>query len=110
MIAHAVDHVAHAASVVRDADHGTRFSRAVRGFIRALSEVPDEPAGSMTSEDVRTLQLLGQDVIDRIEERVPDLHKAADAQELVSGVYEIRRLLEEASRWRQHYALTTRSV
>ena len=110
MTSHAVDHVAQAASVVRDADHVKGFSHAVREVIRVLGEVPDEPAGSMTSDDMRALQLLGPDVIDRIEERVPDIHKAADAQELVSAVYEIRRLLEEASRWRQHYALTTRSV
>ncbi len=38
----------------------------------------------------RVMQSLGEDVVNRIEERVDD---------------ESRRLLEEVSRWREHYAI-----
>jgi len=110
MSLHVIEDVARAASGVRDAQHISRFKHAASEFVRVLSEVPDEAAGSVSSDNVRALQLLAQDVIDLIEERVPDVGNAGDAQELVSDVYEIRRLLEEVTRWRQHYALTTRSV
>lgn len=96
------------ATRVRGAD-GTRVLRhAVSEFIRVLGSVPDEPAHSLSNADVHTIQLLGEDVIRVIEERVGDEAQFAEAQSLVSAVYEIRRLLEEANRWHGHYAGTRR--
>ena len=97
-----------AAGEVRDASQLRRFRHAVDDFVAVLSTAPDEKAGALSSGNVRTLQQIGEDVIDLIEERVPDIASASDAQELVSDVYEIRRLLEETARWRQHY-LTERT-
>jgi len=96
---------AQAAFRVRDAAHPRAFRHAVDGFVQVLATVPDESAGAVSADGIRTLQTLGQDVIDRIEERVAGMGKSGDAQELVGDVYEIRRLLEEAGRWRQHYAI-----
>jgi len=94
-----------AAFSVRDARHLRSFRRAVADFVDLLATVPDERAGALTADGVRALQTLGEDVIDRIEERVADIDKASDAQELVAAVYEIRRLLEQATMWQQHYAI-----
>ncbi len=95
----------HAAARVRDAQSLRSFKHAVNEFVRVLSEVPDDHGGAASGSDVRTMQALGQDVIEYIEERVADIPSAAEAQTLVSDVYEIRRLLEEVSRARQHYAI-----
>ena len=101
IVADAVDAVAQ----VRDARHLRAFKHAVAAFTRAVGSVPDEGAEAVTSDQGRMLQLLGQDVIDLIEERVADALHGGDAQALVSAVYEIRRLLEEVHRFRLHYAI-----
>jgi hypothetical protein len=93
-----------AAARVRDAGHARTFRHAVAGFIRVIGSVPDEGVGAISAEGERTLLSLGQDVIERIEERVADA-PGGDARELVSAVYEIRRLLEEADRFMHHYAI-----
>jgi hypothetical protein len=105
MTSHLVADAAQAAFRVRDAGHLRTFRHAVNDFVRVLASVPDEKTGAVSAEGVRALQTLSEDVIERIEERVPDIRGVSDAQELVSDVYEIRRLLEEAGRWRQHYAI-----
>jgi len=94
-----------AAGLVRDAAHLRAFKHAVNEFVRVLGSVPDEGAGAVSSDGARALQSLGEDVIDYIEERAAGTVSATDAQTLVSSIYEIRRLLEEVSRWRQHYAI-----
>jgi hypothetical protein len=99
-----IDDAVRAVSRLRDARHIGSFRHAVREFVKALASVPDEQAGALSEAGIQALQSLGEDVIDLIEERVSDIPHASDAQELVGAVYEIRRLLEEASRWRQHYA------
>ncbi len=96
---------AEAASRVRDAAHLRGFKHAVRDFIRIVAAMPDETSEVVSKDAWRGVQSLGEDVIDRIEERVADIPGAADAQELVSAVYEIRRQLEEVGRARQHYAI-----
>lgn len=101
LVAAAID----AAGRVRDAEHLRPFKHAVGDFVQLLGAVPDEPAGTVSSDEARVLQSLGQDVIDHIEERIPDIASATDAQMLASSVYEIRRLLEEVTRWRRHYTI-----
>jgi len=90
---------------VRDARHFRAFKHAVSDFIRVLGSMPDEGPNRISSDGARLLQSLGEDVIDCIEERVADAAHAADAQVLVGSVYEIRRLLEEVNRFRQHYTI-----
>jgi hypothetical protein len=101
LVADAVD----MASRVRDAEHFRPFRQAVSEFVRVLGTVPDEGTGTISSDEARILQALSQDVIDYIEERVCCTPSAADAQALVSSVYEIRRLLEEVNLRRRHYAI-----
>jgi len=105
MTNHLVADASRAAFSVRDAGPLRRFRRAVEDFVNVLAAVPDEGAGALSVDGVQALQTLGEDVIDRIEERVADIDKASDAQTLVAAIYEIRRLLEEATLWRQHYAI-----
>ena len=90
---------------VHDAGHHRQFRHAVSEFVRVLGTVPDEGANTVSNDEVRVLRTLGDNVIDSIEARVPDIASAADAQALVSSVYEIRRLLEEVHQWRRHYAI-----
>jgi len=94
---------------VRDAQRFRPFKHAVSDFIRVLGAVPDEGGSTISGDGGHILQSLGEDVIDYIEQRVTDTRHASDAQALVSSVYEIRRLLEEVNRFRQHYA-TARHV
>jgi hypothetical protein len=97
-----VANAAGAAARVRAAVTLHDFKHAVDDFVRDIAVVPDEPAGSLTADAARTLQVLSDDVIDHIEERVADIESGTDARDLVGSVYEIRRLLEEMVRWRQH--------
>jgi hypothetical protein len=90
---------------VNDAGHARQFRHAVSEFVRVLGTVPDEEADTVSTDEARVLRTLGENVIDAIEARVPDIASAADAQALVSSVYEIRRLLEEVHDWRRHYAI-----
>jgi hypothetical protein len=98
-----------AAGRVRDAHRFRPFKHAVSDFIRVLGAVPDEGGSAISGDGGHILQSLGEDVIDCIEQRAADTTHASDAQGLVSSVYEIRRLLEEVNRFRQHYA-TARHV
>lgn len=109
MSATLVADVVEAAARVREAHTTHGLSHAVSGFIRAIGSVPDERANSMTSDEARLLQSLGEDVIELIEEHVADAPNSRQAQSLVSAVYEIRRLLEEARHWRHHYAIARQS-
>jgi hypothetical protein len=94
-----------AAAGVRDA-HGTRaFRHRVATFAQVLAAIPDERARSLSDRDARVIQLLGDEVIDLIEEHVSAHPGAREELTLVSAVYEIRRLLEEVGRWRSHYGM-----
>ena len=94
-----------AASLVKDARTPRAFTHAVGEFIRVVGAVPDEYGPTLSAGAARTIQSLGDDVIDRIEERVSSADGSAQAQSLVSAVYEIRRLLEEVNRTRHHYTV-----
>jgi hypothetical protein len=109
MIAHQILDAVEAASRVRDAHTPRALAHAVGDFIRLIGEVPDESGPGLSADDARLIQSLGDDVIDRIEKHVSESPFPAQAQSLVSAVYEIRRLLEEVDHARQHYAIA-RSV
>jgi len=103
MTAHVIAEAIEAAGRVRDAGGLRAFKHAVNDFIGVLGRVPDEPARAVSSVDASMLQALCDQSIDAIEERVADMGSVPDAQSLVGAVYEIRRLLEEVSRFRHHY-------
>ena len=97
------------ASGVRDAHTGRALNHAVNEFIRVLGSVPDEPVDAVSLDDAKLIQSLGDSVIERIEGHVEDTRNASQAQALVSAIYEIRRLLEEVNRWKQHYTTARHS-
>ena len=105
MSAHQILDAVEAATHVRDARTSRAFTHAVSDFIRLVGDVPDESGPGLSAEDAHLIQSLGDDVIDRIEKHVSEAAGLAQAQSLVSAVYEIRRLLEEVNHARQHYAI-----
>lgn len=88
-----------AANRVSCADNGRDFREAVRHFRHVLSAMPDESLGPVTPEDVRQLHRLADEVIECIEEYLPQA-PIVDARTLVDGIYQIRALLEETTRYR----------
>lgn len=71
------------------------FENGVREFIQHLATVPDYPVADFSDDGVMTLQTLADGVIEAIEQRVStQKDPSADQQQLVSGIYELRRVLE----------------
>jgi hypothetical protein len=64
---------------------GRVFMKSITKFIDALSCVPDYSHAAFSSEEVARLQ------------------HATVQLELARAIYELRRELEEISRWRRHY-------
>ena len=91
--------VVEAAGRVSCADNGRDFREAVRHFRHVLSAMPDESLGPVSSDDVRQLHRLADEVIEHIEEYLPQANMV-DARNLVDGIYQIRSLLEETTRYR----------
>ena len=104
MSAHQIFDAVEAASRVRYAHTPRELTHAVSDFIRFIGEVPDESGPGLAADDARLIQSLGDEVIDRIEKNVSAAIVPAQAQPLVSAVYEIRRLLEQVNHAREHYA------
>jgi hypothetical protein len=90
---------------VRAAGSTRALRHGVNDFIRVLGSIPDEPAGTLSADQVHVIQSLGDNVIDRIEARVDTVASSTQTLPLVSAVYEIRRLLEEVRRWHLHYVM-----
>jgi hypothetical protein len=88
-----------AANRVGCADNGRDFREAVRHFRHVLSAMPDESLGPVSPDDVRQLNRLADEVIEHIEEYLPQAN-IVDARSLVDGIYQIRGLLEETARYR----------
>ncbi|HUK35585.1 MAG TPA: hypothetical protein VLV86_16825 [Vicinamibacterales bacterium] len=86
-----------AANRVCCADNGRDFREAVRHFRHVLSAMPDESLGPVTADDVHRLHELSDEVIEHIEEFLPQVNML-DARNLVDDIYQIRRLLEETAR------------
>ena len=88
-----------AASRVCCADNGRDFRAAVRHFRHVLSAMPDESLGPVSPDDVRRLHQLADEVIEHIEEFLPQVNML-DARTLVDDIYQIRALLEETARYK----------
>jgi hypothetical protein len=95
-----------AAAQLNDAHWGRPFEHAATRFTQLLGSVPDCEAHEVPDADVRALQRIAEDVIDRIEARIDTGADSAAIQRALAGrVYEIRRLLEEVYEWRRHYRM-----
>ena len=76
----------------------------MREFVGALAHVPDFPAAEFTTLEIEHLSATAEQVIEAIERRLENSRdRVATQQELAESVYEIRRELEEITRWRRHY-------
>jgi hypothetical protein len=76
-----------------------------RTFLKLMREfVPDFPAAEFTTLEIEQLSATAEQVIEAIERRLENSRdRVATQQELAESVYEIRRELEEITRWRRHY-------
>jgi hypothetical protein len=83
---------------------GRTFLKLMREFVAALAHVPDFPAAEFSTLEIEQLSATAEQVIEAIERRLENNRdKVATQQELAESVYEIRRELEEITRWRRHY-------
>jgi hypothetical protein len=83
---------------------GRTFLKLMREFVGALAHVPDFPAAEFTTLEIEQLSATAEQVIEAIERRLENSRdRVATQQELAESVYEIRRELEEITRWRRHY-------
>jgi hypothetical protein len=100
-IANTIDAVTH----VRDAMGRRPFEHAVSRFAQVLGRVPDTVPADLSVGDIGLLQTFSEEVIERIEARVARATVCGPHEQmLISGLYEIRRLLEEIHSWQQHFA------
>ena len=96
--------VAEFAETIRTTKHRHAFEKAVKGFVRLLATVPDAPPETFSDDAVRSLLSMSEQVIAQIEQRVSTQQDSASVQrDIVEGVYEIRRALEDIDRWRRHF-------
>jgi len=83
---------------------GRTFLKLMREFVGALAHVPDFPAAEFTPIEIEQLSATAEQVIEAIERRLENSKdRVATQQELAESVYEIRREMEEITRWRRHY-------
>jgi hypothetical protein len=83
---------------------GRTFLKLMREFVGALAHVPDFPAAEFTTLEIERLSATADQVIEAIERRLENSKdRGATQQELAESVYEIRREMEEITRWRRHY-------
>ena len=100
-IAGAIDATTH----IRYAVGRHPFGHAVNQFVQALGRVPDTAPADISVEEIGLLQTYSEEVIERIETRVARAAVCGPHEQmLISRLYNIRRLLEEIHRWRQHFA------
>jgi hypothetical protein len=83
---------------------GRTFLKLMREFVGGLAHVPDFPAAEFTPLEIEQLSATAEQVIEAIERRLENSKdRVATQQELAESVYEIRREMEEITRWRRHY-------
>lgn len=92
------------AGEVAGAKFGGTFDHAVEHFITLLGTVPDCGPRQLAAADIDRLRDLAEGVIQLIELRL-ELHddRRSIQRNLASGVYRIRRVLEQIDLWRRHY-------
>jgi hypothetical protein len=100
----AVAKAAELAETILTTKHSHAFAKAVEKFVQVLATVPDYPPATFTDDAVATLLGLSEQVIEQIEQRVSTEQDGASVQQdIVSAVYDIRRVLENIDLWRRHY-------
>lgn len=86
------------------------FRKLAREFVDALARVPDYPAAEFSPLEIEQLSTTAEHVIAAIERRLDDEDDASSIkQDLAEAIYDVRRNLEEISRWRRHYLQSSTS-
>jgi hypothetical protein len=80
------------------------FLKSVRDFVAALSRVPDCPADTFSSVEIAQLSSAAERVILTIEARIESAQdRSGVRQQLAESIDDVRRELDEVSRWRRHF-------
>jgi hypothetical protein len=80
------------------------FLKSVRDFVAALARVPGSPAGSFSPVAIAQLSSTSERVITTIETRIESRQDPSGIQQQLSeAIDDIRRALDEISRWRRHF-------
>ena len=86
------------------ATSGRNFMKSIVKFIHALECVPDYSDAAFSNQEIVRLQQTAEQTIAAIELRIETGDDNGTVQlELARAIYELRRELEDVSRWRQHY-------
>lgn len=96
------------ASAIVDSLSATRRGRAfvsgVERFVAHLSAIPDNRITEMTESTLATASREADRIVECIEQRIASGGDSdAIKQQLASGVYDVRRTMEECERWFRHY-------
>lgn len=96
------------ASAIVDSLSATRRGRAfvtgVERFVAHLSAIPDNGIAEMTEAALATASREADRIVERIEQRIASGGDSdAIKQRLATGIYDVRRTLEECERWFRHY-------
>jgi hypothetical protein len=89
---------------VLSAERPKLIAASAERFAETLATIPDYPAAELSDEGFARVNAIAEQVISQIEHRL-DVNRLDDRtrEHLADSVYEIRRALEEAFRWRKHY-------
>jgi hypothetical protein len=80
------------------------FEAAVDRFARDLSTIPDYPAAELSDGGFAHVNALSEQVVAQIERRLESDDMDATLRErMTESIYDIRRAIEEAFRWRKHF-------
>jgi hypothetical protein len=80
------------------------FLRQLREFTSAVARVPDHPAGTFSPVEIARVSSTCERVITSIERRLESSDDTAGVeQQLTEAIEEIKREMEEVSRWRRHF-------
>jgi len=103
-VADLIDQLAAQCGAVMNTARTKPFAIAAARFADTLATIPDYPASDMSHEAFARVNAIAEQVIAQIEERL-DAGAIDDTtgEHLADTIYEIRRGLEEAFRWRKHY-------
>jgi hypothetical protein len=101
------DQLAEAIAIVNglpDTRRGGAFVAGVERFVAFLGTIPDNKFSDVTESVVVTLRREADRLVDCIENRLElKGDRSSVQQKLASGVYDIRRNMEQIELWLRHY-------
>jgi glycyl-tRNA synthetase beta subunit len=99
-----VEQLAAQGSAVLKSDKLKSLAVAAERFADALATIPDYPPAELSADGFARVSAIAEQVISQIEHRLAENEIDDQTRDhLADSIYEIRRALEEAFRWRKHY-------